>query len=74
LTKGQPYSNENYILVWSLNLMKTWIEILLNLTQIQDYTMTNTWLYGFNGGMLHRPWGQLAGVRKSGSAQAFPVV
>jgi hypothetical protein len=23
LTKGQPYSNEKYISVWGLNLMKT---------------------------------------------------
>jgi hypothetical protein len=42
LTKGQPYSNENYISVWGLNLMKTGTEISLYLTQIQDYTMTNT--------------------------------
>jgi hypothetical protein len=41
------------ISVRDLNLMKTWTEILLNLTQIQDYTMANTWLHGFDGGMLH---------------------
>jgi hypothetical protein len=29
------------------------MEILLNLTQIQDYTMTNTWWHGFDVEMLH---------------------
>jgi hypothetical protein len=38
--------------------MKTWTEILLNLIQIQNYTMTNmglhgfVGLHGFDGGML----------------------
>jgi hypothetical protein len=30
--------------------MKTWTEFLLNLAQIQYYTMTNTWLHRFDGG------------------------
>jgi hypothetical protein len=34
--------------------METWTEILLNLTQIQDYTMTGTWLHRFDGGMLQQ--------------------
>jgi hypothetical protein len=31
----------------------TWTEILFNLTQIQDYTMSNMWLHEFDGGILH---------------------
>jgi hypothetical protein len=32
--------------------MKTWTKISLNLTQIQDFAMTNMWLHGYDGGML----------------------
>jgi hypothetical protein len=52
LTKGQPYSNEKVYFSLGLVFDGTWTEILLNLNQIQDYTMPNTWLHGFDVGML----------------------
>jgi hypothetical protein len=33
--------------------MKSWTEFLLDLIQIQEYTKTNMWLHGFDGGMLY---------------------
>jgi hypothetical protein len=52
LTKGQLYSNKKLDFRLELEFDRNLNWIYLNLIQIQDYNMINTWLHELDSGML----------------------